>query len=148
VRRALLVGLLGTALVIGGSLAVSAPTSAITDAVAAHNKVASVDRQHVTRWNELVQKAQAGKLSDDAFADVIEKELLPPWREAHAYYAKAGRGSQKADMLAYLVARQEACEIIVKGLRAHDEELIKKGMARYQEGDAIIARVNLNNAVN
>lgn len=139
-RRALLVGVLGVALVLGSALAVPKPGNALMAFSATEEKV-------LARWNELVKDAQAGKLEDAKFADIIDTELLPPWRAAHDAYRKDASGPMVSDMLEYLEARQEGWEIIVKGLRANDSEIATQGMARFSEADAVIARMKMKNAL-
>lgn len=138
VRRALLVGVLGVGLVFGLTLAAPTPTNAMM-------AFGPVESQVLDRWNALVKEAQAGTLEDDKLADVIENELLPAWRKAHADFERDGEGPLRADMLEYIEAREEGWEIIAKGLRAGDEAMAGRGMARFSEADAAIARMKLAN---
>jgi rhomboid protease GluP len=144
VARALLVGVLGTALVFGGAVAAPAPTNPM----AVIDNVSAVEEKTLARWNALVGEAQADKLTDEQFADAIEKELLPPWRGAQEEYAKSGSGPLKADMLEYLAARAEGWEIMIRGLRAHDEAVMKEGMTKFSQGDAIVERMKAKAAGN
>ncbi len=144
IGRSLLVGVLGTALVFGAAVAAPDPTNPM----AVIDKVSAVEAKAIARWNELVAQAQADKLTDDQFADAIEKELLPPWREAQQEFATSGTGPLKADMIEYLAARAEGWEIMIKGLRAHDEAVMKEGMEKFSKADVIISRMKAKAATN
>lgn len=137
-RRSLLVAVLGTVLVAGLSFVLPRPTNAAMALGQTEEKV-------LGRWNALVPKIQAGEISDDELADIIENEILPPWRDAHAAYERDGDGSVRADMLLYLEARQEGWELMLKGLRAQDQELVQRGAARFAEGDVVIKRIGEKN---
>ena len=137
-RRALLVAVLGIAIVVGASFAVPKPNNAMLT-------FAPIETKLLTRWNELVKEAQSGTLQDDKLADAIETELIPPWHKAHSDYERDAEGPLRADMLDYMQAREDGWAMIVKGLRAHDNEIAKQGMARFAEADAIVARMKLAN---
>lgn len=95
------------------------------------------------RWNQLVGEAQAGTIDDEKLATAIESELLPAWRKLEQVYERDSDGEElRPIVLDYLRARREGWEIILSGLRAHDEEKVKAGMARFKDGDAAIERMN------
>ncbi len=133
-RRSLLVGIVGLALVGGGAFLVPKPTNALRD-------FGVVETEVLAKWNEMITKAKAGELTDEVFADRIEAELLPPWRKAHAAYAADDDAPLKAEMLEYLQAREDGWAMIAKGLRAHDDEAAMAGMKRFEEADAVLARI-------
>ncbi|MBA3394689.1 MAG: rhomboid family intramembrane serine protease [Deltaproteobacteria bacterium] len=138
VRRSLVVAVVGVGLVLGGAMLASPPTNAIAD-------LGKVEAVVLERWNKAVAEIQAGTMADDAAADVIEKELLPPWRKARLAYEKDGdgRGNEKIYplMVTYLTAREDGWAMIAQGLRAKDEALTKRGLERFAEGDAVIAQL-------
>lgn len=134
VRRSLLVGVLGVAIVVGASLVAPKPTNALMEFAPIESKV-------LDRWNDLLKQAQAGTITDEALADAIENELLPAWRQAHANFARDGKGERKAALLDYMEAREEGWTTMAKGFRAHDTEMAKQGLARFTEANAIITTV-------
>lgn len=133
-RRALAVGVVGAALLFGASLAAPRPVNAFM-------ALAPVEEQVLGRWRNVVEEVQAKKLAEDALADVIERELLPPWRVARATFERDGDGPLRADMLSYLQARQEGWEQMAAGLRAKDPEAIERGMTTFGTADAVIERI-------
>lgn len=133
-RRSLLVAVLGVALVAGGAYLAPKPG-------AAFSQISDTEQKVLDRWNQVVGEAKAGSISEAQMADVIEKELLPPWRKMHADYQKDGDGELRAQVLEYLQAREDGWEIMVRGLRAGDGDQVAKGMQRFAEGDAAIERM-------
>jgi hypothetical protein len=133
-RRALIVGVLGTGLVLGGSMVAPRANNAMAE-------FASIEEKVLARWNEAVPQIQAGTLTDDKVADLIENELLPQWRKARAGYEANGEGKLRSLMLQYLALRQEGWEIMAQGLRAGDREVVTKGAARFAEGDGYIQKL-------
>jgi len=133
-RRALIVGVLGTGLILGGSMLAPRANNAMAD-------FATIETKVLARWNEAVQQIQAGTLTDDKVADLIENELLPQWRTARAGYEANGEGKLRALMLQYLAVRQEGWEIMVPGLRAGDQEVVARGAAKFAEGGGYIQKL-------
>ncbi len=134
-RRSLLVAVLGVALVAGGAFLAPRPVNALA-------AFGTGEAPLLDRWNQLVTQAQAGSIGDDELAAVIEKELLPAWRGLEqAYQRDSGDEEMRPIVLDYLRARREGWEIMVTGLRAHDDTKVKAGMSRFKDGDAAIERM-------
>lgn len=136
-RRSLIVAVLGVALVAGGAFLAPRPVNALAEFGAGEAPL-------LDRWNTLVGQAQAGTIDDAKLADAIEHELLPAWRKLESSYQKdAGDEEIRPILLDYLKARREGWETMVAGLRAHDQEKVTAGMARFKDGDAAITRMKL-----
>ena len=134
-RRSLLVAVLGVGLVAAGAYLAPRPVNALA-------AFGTGEAPLLDRWNELVSKAQAGQIADDDLAAAIEKELLPAWRELEKEYQRDSDDEELRPLvLDYLQARREGWETMLSGLRAHDEEKVKAGMARFKDGDAAIERM-------
>jgi len=130
-QRAFAVGAIGLAVVLGAAFAVPAPVDAVMAFAAVEDKV-------LTRWSELVDQAQADAVGDDQLADVIEKEILPPWRAGREAFDQSGAGGPKRDVLLdYMRLRQEGWEMMIQGLRANDGDAVKRGQERFEEADAV-----------
>lgn len=134
-RRSLIVAVLGVALVAGGTFLAPRPVNALAE-------FGTGEEPLLDRWNQLVGQAQAGTIDDEKLATAIESELLPAWRKLEQAYERDSDGEElRPVVLDYLRARREGWEIILSGLRAHDEEKVKSGMARFKDGDAAIERM-------
>jgi hypothetical protein len=135
-RRSILVALLGTALMFGVAMVAPQPTNSLIS-------FAAVETPVLARWNQLVPQIQSSSIPDDKLAEIIEKELLPPWRAAHKEFEKEDRSSDRAEMLEYMTAREEGWDLMAKGLRAQDQDLVMQGRKRFSDADAVISRMNL-----
>lgn len=127
-RRSLAVLVAGTAVVIAAAFVAPRPTNSLATLI-------EVEKKLLGRWNDVMEQAQAGALDDDKVADVIENELLPPWKTAHEAYRKDGG---EPALLDYMTAREDGWAMIAKGLRTGDGELTQKGIDRFNEGNAVL----------
>jgi len=139
-RRAVATGVLGVAAVIAAAFVVPVP---VDEDRAAIMTFASVEKQILARWSELVDQSRAESMTEAQLADAIEQELLPPWRAGRAAFEQSGAGGPKRDVLIdYMRLRQEGWEIMAKGLRASDVPTIKRGQARFRESDEAAKRLS------
>jgi rhomboid protease GluP len=77
-------------------------------------------------YNDAIRKAAAGQLPDDAFASVIEREVLPPWRAFQQRLAGLKHVAPEQQALTrqlsdYLAARERAWTKTTEALRRHDQ---------------------------
>ena len=89
-------------------------------------------------YNEAAAKSLAAKLSDDGFAEVIETDMLPPWREYASHFAKIeGLPAEQQKVAeavgAYLAAREEAWQMLADGLRGRNDQTIERSMNLQRE---------------
>lgn len=123
VKRSLLVGLIGGALVLGASMVVPRPDNAELTFVL---KVVEAQR----RGTDLLPAIQARSILEDRLADRIENEVLKPWNDA--LDAIGGRQMSAADTMT-----KNGWEEIAQGLRTRDTDLVKKGQKRLADAKAI-----------
>lgn len=133
-RRSVLVAAVGVALAFGGAMVAPRPVNAVQN-------LSAVESVVLDRWNTAVGKIKSGELSDAAAADLIEKDLLPPWRDARAAFERDGKGKLRDVMIRYLHAREEGWEVIAQGLRAGEEATVMRGMKRFNEADAMVEEI-------
>jgi len=95
----------------------------------------------IHRWSDVAGQFDEKKLSGPAAADVVEKELLPPWREQRQRF-QADASGYKPKFLDYLRLRQEYWELIAKALRSDDEEAFQRARAKNQELEKILDELN------
>jgi rhomboid protease GluP len=134
-RRSFLVAVVGVGLVLGGAFLAPRPATALGD-------LDQMEKQAVARWQEAAGQFDAGTLSGPQLADVIEKEILPPWRKVHAAFRKYVEGEIRPIALEYAAAREEGWERMVPALRSGDEAGFQKALARLKEGDAALQKIN------
>ncbi|HEU5060908.1 MAG TPA: rhomboid family intramembrane serine protease [Kofleriaceae bacterium] len=138
VRRSLMVAAAGIALVVVGALLAPRPASDLAET----RNVEALERTVVGRWQEVAAQFDAGTLAAPQLADVIEKELLPPWRKVHAGFRKYIEGELRPLALEYVSARQEGWELMVPALRSGDDAQFQKALQRLKEADAAVQKLN------
>ncbi|MCE9580061.1 MAG: rhomboid family intramembrane serine protease [Deltaproteobacteria bacterium] len=142
IASALVVGVLGSALVFGAALVMPAPTATVLlpASKAALDRFAALEQQALTRFNKLV----SDNASNAEFARVIEAEILPIWREAKAELADVRGLRAKVDqaMRAYADARERAFVDIATAARGNDQAALTRAAAEMREADALVAHIN------
>jgi rhomboid protease GluP len=133
-RRALVVGAVGLAAMIAAALLAPAPDDPMEKERAAFNAFGAIEQRVDARWMELVGQAREDKITDDAFADAIEQDVLGPWRAGIEAFERSGAGGdRRAAVLHYIHGRAEGWELVTKGLRAHDSATVQRGVERLKE---------------
>jgi rhomboid protease GluP len=135
--RAVLVGVVGCAVVVGMTYAAE-PRSSGLKAIRAF---APVEQKVLDRWNQIVTEIQSGKeVGDDEIASAIETEVLPGWRAAQNAYTKAGGKDPK--MLEYIAIREDAWLIMLDALKASDPAGVQRGVERMKAADDLLRGLN------
>jgi membrane associated rhomboid family serine protease len=113
------------------------------DRVAANvRRVYEVDKQVIRTFNDAAERARLGTLSDADFADVLERDVLPDWRDmrlrfSSLYQVPDAARPHLAAVLKFLNLRQEAWELLALSLRrSEDERSARAGEVRAQADEA------------
>src|SRR5262249_36962319 len=88
-------------------------------------RFAEVAEKVQTTSNTTLQQVERGERSQEDLADVLEREVLPPWRDSRARLAsvKQVAPDQKqlaADLDQYMGLRQESWELLAQSIREGD----------------------------
>ena len=129
VRRALVVIALAAASVAGGSF-YAAQTSGKNQALL--RDVSQGEQRALNRYNAANLKLQQGELPAPAMADVIEKEVLPVWREARrklGLLADSGRRNART-YGEYMSVRDESWVLLAAALRDGDQAKAEQAMVK------------------
>ncbi len=122
-RRALVVGGIGAATLVGVSYVVPAGQPDVPLVVERYDEAAA---RAVKRFNALVTKARAGELTDQQMADAIEREVLPEWRAARQALEEGALDSEWSKLRQRAGARLDAMAGYAAALRAGDEAALRK----------------------
>jgi rhomboid protease GluP len=136
--RIALVGVIGTAAVVGASFVVKPRLSnELSQAQDDVRAIMDVERVVLPRFQEITSDS---KLDGPTQATLIETEVLPPWIKVQEAY----KGSPGANhiLLQYLAVRRDAWGLFAQGLRANDKATIQRGTERMQEADALVGKYN------
>jgi rhomboid protease GluP len=140
-KRAVIVGVVGVGLVVGGAFVIGAPPDRIAE-TNSYNSLVTTENAVSRQWQDLARKVGAGEVTDAAFADALEKDILPPWREAIAKFQRDGSGDRYEKMLAYLRKREEAWVMLVKAARENNAVLASQATTKLKEADDLIQAIN------
>jgi rhomboid protease GluP len=125
------------AVLVGGLLLVGGATFAIP-------KQADFDKiEHklVTRWAEAAHKFDAKEMKADELANIIEKELLPPWKEQRDRFEKHA-ASYKPQFLDYMKLRQEHWELLVKALHDNSTDEFDQATKKAEQLEKVLEDIN------
>lgn len=140
--RNLLVALLGIALVTGGSFGAYHWQIGLVNVEQELERLGEVEASAIGEYNSALEKAGKGELSDKSFADLVERDVLPPWRAARERLAALNRVppalQQGVDSrLEYMALRQEAWELFAQGIRERDRKKVEEANQKNQNADAM-----------
>jgi len=139
--RALLVGLVGSGVVIAASYVVPKPQALVLlgSTKARFEQFSKLEERALDRYNGLVGKA----ITDEEMARVIDEEVLPAWREGKTILASLEGlpESLESNLRIYADTRERAFVMMVAALRKSDAEAIKQAMETMREADAYIEKL-------
>jgi rhomboid protease GluP len=119
-------------------------------AAAAHPKVVDLQQELArfsdaeTRvqasYNQALQRAKSGSLSDADFARLVDAEVIPPWHAAWLRLENIhGLSGRKARLLAnvtrYAETREQGWRVFSEALRNHDRQGIRQATALQADAD-------------
>ncbi len=108
-------------------------------------RFSATERQAVETYNAAVKRRNEKSLDDAGFAEVIEREVLPKWREGRQRL-EAMRNVPKslaehvARTLQYAKLREEAWALRAAALRDHDPAKLRAAERKAREVDALLDR--------
>jgi rhomboid protease GluP len=145
VRNALLVGL-GVVLILGGVFAVSARHADLVTVLAELDRFEAVEDQARGTLREAAERAERRELTDRAVADTVEREVLPEWKATRQRLAAVGHvpatlQAHVAGVLEYMRLREEGWELLVRGLREGNGEVIRQASERQAAADEVAKRL-------
>ncbi|QID18919.1 rhomboid family intramembrane serine protease [Nitrogeniibacter mangrovi] len=104
------------------------------NAVAA--QVAEREEQLVQRYHFLADALRQGQIDDAAAVDILDRELIPAWRQLEDEVATGGQGDWRAGpLLRYLAARREALEALEMAIQTHQRRWIERSNALQARAD-------------
>jgi rhomboid protease GluP len=108
------------------------------DLLAELDRLAKVEKAATDRFNASIEKSKAGKLTDQQFADVLEKEIIPPWRSERETFSKLqnlpGKQATIADSLVhYMQLREESWTLLLEGLHTQNSNKIQQANQKATE---------------
>jgi len=131
----------GLALIVLPAMALPKPD----DYLAEYRRFGDVEQKAIDLYNAASKQWTAGKISEEQYADILEKQVLPPWRAEREAMEKLKVSRDIAErhglLVEYFRDREEGWELTVQGLRAHDTQKLKQGAEKEGEAKKVVGRL-------
>ncbi|MFM7074314.1 MAG: hypothetical protein ACKO38_21205, partial [Planctomycetota bacterium] len=139
--KCLLTGFVGCAALIGASFFLPPPPPPPIDIQGEMAAFMAAEKKAMTTFQTMLKASDDGQLSNAAFADQIEKEILPAWTETRTRFEKLrGEPLVKQDVVAKIAAyageRDTAWRTFAAAAREGDEEKMKLAVDQWKAADA------------
>ncbi len=107
---------------------------------------AGVEKSTLAAYSSALNRTRAEHLKDEQLAELIEKNVLPPWSAEHDRLAKLKGLPDPSQhlvnvLLQYMQGRQEAWTLLAQGLRQHDMARIRLAMQKQQEAQSLVQQL-------
>ena len=140
-RKALITAVAGVA--IAAFVATRLP--AFDDFRAEIAKFEPLETASLKLFNDSLDSLKADKLTVTQFAQVIDKQLLPPWNGQRDHLAKLHLAEHQADfaklLVQYMSLRGEGWSLMAKGAVANDRAIVKSANEKQAQAEAVIGQM-------
>jgi hypothetical protein len=100
----------------------------------------AVERHALTTFNDALARQRANQLDELGLADVVERDVLPPWSALHARVAATPQTDANRELLAamtrYLTDRETAWRAFSIALRSPGDTTARYQYGAYHQADA------------
>ena len=105
-----------------------------------------VEARSVEHFNAAVGRSHAHQIDDHQFANVIETEVLPEWRQCREHLEQLqGLPKPQAEFMsklcAYMAVREESWTVLDAALSGHDTHLAGEAHQRQLEAERLLAEL-------
>ena len=132
---------LGLALIAVPMIALPKPD----DYLAEYKRLATMEEKDIELFNASVKQWQANQITDQQYADILEKQILPQWRTEREAMERLkvsqDQAARKRLLVEYLADREQGWQLTVDGLRAHDANKLRQGARKEAEAERVAAQL-------
>ena len=115
------------------------------DYLAEYKRLAAMEEKGLERFNGALKQFQAGQITREQYADILEKEILPPWRAERQAMEKLNvsedQAARKGLLVEYLTDREQSWQLTVEGLRGGDAEKLRQGAQKNAAAEKVAAKL-------
>lgn len=106
----------------------------------------TVEDRLIKQVVDLAKRNEAGKVTNAEFASTLEKDVLPAWNSQLTHLRgltglDARESRIRGRLLDYMQARADGWQLIVDGVKNHDNALIEKARDKQREADELAKKV-------
>lgn len=134
-----------------GLLLIAIPMIALPkpdDYLAEYQRLGAMEEKDIALFNASMKQWQANQITSPQYADTLEKQILPPWRAEREAMQKLkvphDQAATKRLLDEYLIDREQSWQLTADGLRAHDEDMLKRGAQKEAEAEKVAAQLGAN----
>jgi membrane associated rhomboid family serine protease len=105
-----------------------------------------VEKQVLKIYNDALERFQKGELENGPFLELLERDVLPPWRDARQRidqitgFPTGEAGLQR--LRRYMELREQGWELFCRALRDHDPRALDESNQRMAEAERLVKEVN------
>jgi rhomboid protease GluP len=142
--RNAIAAVLGVALVAGTVLALPKPS----DLLGEFKRFAGTESKSISLLNASSERWKANQLSDQQFADIIEQQILPPWRAereaiASLKHLPAKQATLTAALVNYMDTREHGWALLAEGARSGDGAKIRQAATISKQADQLAKQLGV-----
>jgi len=104
-----------------------------------------MEEKDLALFNASLKQWQANQITPQQYADILEKQILPPWRAERESMEKLKVSQDQAAMnrllVEYLTDREQGWQFTVDGLRAHDADRLRRGAQKEADAEKVAAQI-------
>lgn len=109
-------------------------------------KFGDMEKSTLGVYNADLTRARSEHLRDEQLADMVEKDVLPPWSAERVRLGKVKglRGPSEnvlIVLLQYMDGRQQAWSLLAQGLRQHNLGAIRLAMQKQHDAEVLVSRL-------
>ncbi len=119
------------------------------DVVALEGHYRRVEKQVLRDWQSAEDRLQAGAITEQEYADILEHKILPPWKKLREDLVAAenipkDQQEYVADLRKIVRLREEGWEKLAQAIRKNDPKKSQEANQLLNEATAIIKRLNVD----
>jgi rhomboid protease GluP len=110
------------------------------------NRLIALDTNNQRLYSDGMRKVQMHQMSTDAFAALIDKQMLPPWNAERDNLSKLKLSAQQrgfaAQLVEYMSLRAEAWSLMEDGVSHTDPAAVRRSFQTQAAADAALQKIN------
>lgn len=114
-------------------------------------QIGKVEQQVSKVYNDALEQSKRGMMDDARFLQVLERDLLPPWRaERQRLAGMEGLPPEEQRFVEqfsrYVQLREEGWELLSRAIRQNDLVLAEQGKGKSEEADRLATQISAEGA--
>ena len=116
------------------------------DYLAEYKRLAIIEEADVKLFNASLKQWKGNQITDQQYADILEKQVLPQWRREREALENLRVSQDQAArnrlLVEYMTDREQGWQLTMEGLRVHDAEKLRQGAQKEAEAQNVIAQLH------